>query len=144
METSIINKRDEFVEQLIPQKHPFKMVNIIFDYSKDHINTGFEIDKAVYFKYNNQFLESGLIEHMAQSVALHTGYKYFLLNQPAPTGYIGSIKNITINRLPNIDETILTHVKIVQEFGDITLVEIESKIGDEIISFGEMKTVIAN
>lgn len=144
MENIIINKRDEFVEQLIPQKHPFKMVNLIFDYSDTHINTGFETNKAIYFTHQNEFLESGLIEHMAQSVALHTGYKYFLLNLPAPTGYIGSIKNITINRLPKINEVIKTNVKIIQEFGDITLVEIESKIDDELISFGEMKTVIAS
>ena len=40
----------------------------------------------------DNFVESGIIEHMAQSVALHTGYQFYLRKEQAPTGYIGSIK----------------------------------------------------
>ena len=76
-------------------------------------------------------------------MALHTGYQFFLLNKTAPTGYIGSIKNIIINRLPKTGEKLETSVLIIQEFMGITLVEIEVKIKDELIAKGQMKTVLA-
>ena len=37
---------------------------------------------------------------MAQTVALHTGFGFYVKNQQAPMGYIGSIANLKINRLP--------------------------------------------
>lgn len=82
---------------------------------------------------------------MAQTVALHTGYDYFLKGQPAPTGYIGSIKEIQILRLPKLDEIINTEAHILQEFMGVTLVEITvSNAKKEKIASGIMKTVIAS
>ena len=48
-----------------------------------------------------------------------------------------------IERLPNVNEEIETEVTIVQEFLGVTLVEIVSKCKGEMISKGELKTVIA-
>ena len=93
---------------------------------------------------NNIFQESGLVEHMAQSVALYTGYQFYLKNEPAPTGYIGSIKTIQINRLPKLDEQVVTTVNVLQEFMGVTLVDIVSKVNDEVICTSQMKTVIAS
>lgn len=95
------------------------------------------------FVKNDFFTEPGLIEHMAQTVALHTGFQFFLKKEKAPTGYIGSIKKIEIERLPSVHEEIETEVTIVQEFLGVTLVEIVSKCKGKMISKGELKTVIA-
>ena len=82
----------EAVENLLPQKFPFVMVDSMFSYTETSLVSGFSIKSDNIFFDNNTFLEAGLIEHMAQSVALHTGYQFFLRNETAPTGYIGSIK----------------------------------------------------
>jgi len=80
---------------------------------------------------------------MAQSVALHTGYQYYLIQEPAPTGYIGSIKDIEIKILPKLHDEIQTTVSILQEFGGITLVDIVTKLNNIEIATGQMKTVLA-
>jgi len=137
----IANK--EVVKNLIPQKSPFVMVDELLVYTENSILTQFTVVENNIFTKNNVFVESGIIEHMAQSIALHTGYQFYLLNKPAPTGYIGSIKSIEISRLPKLTEILKTSVSIIQEFMGITLVQIEVKINDELIAAGQMKTVLA-
>jgi 3-hydroxyacyl-[acyl-carrier-protein] dehydratase len=132
-----------FVESLIPQKFPFVMVDEVVYFEENLIKAGFKPNTSNLFVENNTFNESGLIEHMAQSVALYTGYQFFLMQKPAPTGFIGSIKSIEINRLPKISERIETTVHILQEFMGVTLVQIIATIDNQIIAKGEMKTVLA-
>ena len=80
---------------------------------------------------------------MAQSVALHTGYQFYLRQEPAPTGYIGSIKSIDIKVLPKLDDEIKTTVSILQEFVGITLVDVVTTLNGNEIASGQMKTVLA-
>jgi predicted hotdog family 3-hydroxylacyl-ACP dehydratase len=138
----IIGGKD-FVETLIPQRFPFVMVDTLYDYSETSLKSGFTIPSDAVFFQNGSFMESGLIEHMAQSVALHTGYQFYLRKEKAPTGYIGSIKDIEIKQLPKLNEEIKTTVSILQEFGGITLVDIVTTLNDIEIATGQMKTVLA-
>jgi predicted hotdog family 3-hydroxylacyl-ACP dehydratase len=143
METSNIVLDKDFVEQLLPQKFPFVMVDKMFSYTETEIVSGLKIQEGNIFFHNGTLVESGLIEHMAQSVALHTGYEFFLKQEIAPTGYIGSIKNIEIKELPKLHDEIKTTVTILQRFGGITLVDIVTTLHDVKIAFGQMKTVLA-
>ena len=141
---NLIKKHIKDVKHLIPQKFPFVMVDTLCSFTAENLISSFTILDQNIFLQNNQLSASGLIENMAQSVALHTGYDYFLKNEPAPIGYIGSIKKITINELPNLNDIITTEVKILQEFMGITMVEIEVyNSRNELIASGNMKTVIA-
>ena len=133
----------EAVENLLPQKFPFVMVDRMFAYSETSLISGLNIKSDNIFVDQDTFLEAGLIEHMAQSVALHTGYQFFLKNEIAPTGYIGSLKDIEIKKLPKVDDIIQSTVTILQEFGGITLVDIVTTLNDEEIAKGQMKTVLA-
>lgn len=139
----MIDKEINFVGDFIPQKFPFVMVDKLYSFTETSLESGFEIKKNNIFFQNDVFVESGLIEHMAQSVALHTGYQFYLRNEPAPTGYIGSIKEIEIIELPKINDQLKTKVSILQEFAGITLVEIETKLNGVQIAYGQMKTVLA-
>lgn len=132
------------ITHLIPQKNPFVMVDSLLDFSETMVQSSFTVKSDNLFCSNEMFLESGLIENMAQTVALHTGYDFFLRGEPAPTGYIGSIKKIEIKQLPKLNETITTNVTILHEFLGVTLVEIEVENSNkQIIASGNMKTVIA-
>ena len=133
----------DFVENLLPQKFPFVMVDKMYSFTETSLISGLKIQKDNIFFQNDIFLESGLIEHMAQSVALHTGYQFYLKQEPAPTGYIGSIKNVEIKVLPKLHDEIQTTVSILQEFGGITLVDIVTKLNNIEIATGQMKTVLA-
>ncbi len=132
------------IENLIPQKAPFIMVDKLLHFSEEKVITGFTPPSTNLFVDNNKFMAAGLIEHMAQSVALHTGYQYFLKNESAPTGYIGAIKLAEILELPNQDQELITTVTILHEIMGVTLVRIQVTCNDKIIANSEMKTVLAN
>lgn len=132
------------IEDLIPQKAPFVMVDKLIHFSEEKVITGFTPPPTNLFVYNNKFMAAGLIEHMAQSVALHTGYQYFLKNEPAPTGYIGAIKLAEIVELPTEGQELITTVTILHEILGVTLVKIQVTCNDRIVANSEMKTVLAN
>ncbi|AMO20972.1 hypothetical protein B0A78_03265 [Flavobacterium columnare NBRC 100251 = ATCC 23463] len=137
----ILDKK--IVENLIPQKFPFVMIDQLIAYEEGSVIAGLTVTVDNIFTSNAIFQESGLIEHMAQSVAIYTGYQYFLKKEPVPTGYIGSINGINIIKLPEINDQITTQVVVLQEFMGVTLVEINSSVNGKIIATGKMKTVIA-
>ena len=134
----------KLIESYIPHRSPIVMVDKLIDFTENYIIGGLRVLEDNIFVEDNVLKEPGLIEHMAQTVALHSGYQFSLKDGKALTGYIGSIKKIQIERLPQIHEEIETEVTIIQEYLGITLVEIVSKCNGNIIATGELKTVIAN
>lgn len=133
----------EKVQDLIPQKAPIIMVDALFDFSDHSVKAGLTIQESNIFVQNDQLQASGIIEHMAQTVALHTGYAFYLKQKPAPMGYIGSIKKIEIHSLPKVEENLVTEAKIIQEFMGITLVEVSTFCNEKLMAQGQMKTVLA-
>lgn len=130
------------IESLIPQKFPFVMVGELITYSETQLKSAFIIKEDNIFVSNGKFQASGIVEHQAQSVALHTGYKYALLGKPAPVGYIGAIKYFENEKLPNVEDQLISDVTILNELMDVTLVEIVTKLNGKIIAKSEMKTIV--
>ena len=137
----IIDK--DFIGKLIPQKTPFVMVDKLLYFEEKKVVAGLTISEENIFTHNNQFTAPGLIEHMAQSVALYTGYQFFLKKEPAPTGYIGAIKKAEIFELPSIDQELKTTVIILHDIMGVTLVTAETECNGKIVASSEMKTVLA-
>ena len=132
-----------FIQNLIPQKNPFVMVDKLLFFSEEKVVAGLQITQDNLFTHKAQFEAPGLIEHMAQTVALYTGYQYYLKNEPAPTGYIGAIKKVEIDQLPKISQELITTVNILHEIMGVTLVQIKTECEGNIIATSEMKTVLA-
>lgn len=133
----------DFVKNLIPQRYPFVMVDKLFYFSENKVVSGFNISIDNIFSYQTKFTASGLIENMAQTVALFTGYQYFLKKEPAPTGYIGAIKKVDILEHPSIGDELITTVNILHEIMGVTLVNSQIECNGNIIASSEMKTVLA-
>jgi predicted hotdog family 3-hydroxylacyl-ACP dehydratase len=142
METQLPTSDQNFVESLIPQRFPFVMVNSIAEYSETQLVSGFEVKEENIFVQDGIFQASGLVEHQAQSVALHTGYKYYLLGKEAPTGYIGAIKTFEALQLPKLGDKLTSEVSIINEMMGVTLVDVVTKLNDEVIAKSQMKTVV--
>lgn len=134
---------DEQVLDLIPQKFPFVMVGRLLSYSNENIFTQFSISKENIFVDNGIFKAPGMIENIAQTFALHNGYSYFIHNEKAPVGYIGAIKNVKLYREPKVGASLLTHVKILQQFMTVTLIEGTIQLNDETLMTLQMKTFLA-
>ena len=137
------NNNPTFIQQLIPQRSPIIMVDTILAYEEMKVVGGLTIKEESIFVNNNELQEPGILEHMAQTVALYTGYQYYINQMQAPTGYIGSMKSIEIVRLPKLNEQLITTATILHEVMGVTLVDIETFCQNELIAKGQMKTVIA-
>lgn len=132
----------ELIEKLIPQKAPIVMVDKLLYYDESKVISGLTISKKNMFVEKGHFTEPGLIEHMAQTVALFTGYHFYINNKKAPEGYIGAIKGVTIYSLPKIEENLETEVVILQEIMGVTLVKGVTRCNGVEICSAEMKTVL--
>lgn len=144
MEILNLNISDvDVIGNLIPQKYPFVMVDKLLHFEEKKVVAGLTVSKENIFIQNGKLAASGLIEHMAQTVAIYTGYKYFLKNVAAPTGYIGAIKKAEIFELPVIKSNLITTVVIIHDIMGVTLVKAETKCGEKLIASSEMKTVLA-
>ena len=119
------------------------MVDKMYSFTDTAITAGLRVHGENLFVSNGHLSEAGLIEHMAQSVALHTGYSFYLRQAEAPVGYIGTIKSIEISRLPAVNDEIKTTVTILHEFGGVTLVDLSTTLGNVEIAAGQMKTILA-
>ena len=132
-----------FIKNLIPQKAPFVMVDKLLHFEDKKVVAGLTISEENIFTQNNCFSASGLIEHMAQTVALYTGYQFYLKNEDAPTGYIGAIKKAEIVELPSVGKELITTVIILHDIMGVTLVTAETECDGKMIATSEMKTVLA-
>lgn len=133
----------EKIKELLPQKEPFVMVNHLLEYSETAITTGFEIEKENIFIEEGCFNESGMIENIAQSTALHTSYDFFKRNEKAPVGYIGTISNVKLFKRPKIGMYLTTKVEIIKEFMGITLVVGQIFCENTLMFEAKIKTFIA-
>ena len=131
----------ETLLKLIPQRDPIVMVSALTSYSENTVVSELEITNQTLFVTEGELKEPGLIEHMAQTVALYTGYHFYINNLQAPEGYIGAIKGVEIKKLPKVGETLTTEITILQEIMGVTLVKGVTKLNGEVIVTAQMKTV---
>lgn len=97
--------------QYIPQRAPFVMVDTLLLADDTNTITSFTIPESnPMVEEEGYFTASGLVENMAQSAAAGTGYKAHQSGQPTPIGFIGALKNLTVKRLPKVNDTLTTTI----------------------------------
>ncbi|MEH6535280.1 MAG: hypothetical protein V7719_02730 [Psychroserpens sp.] len=128
--------------KLIPQRAPIVMVDSLLYFDETKVISGLTISEDNMFLQDDYLTEPGLIEHMAQTVALYTGYHFYIKKLLAPEGYIGAIKGVHIKKLPKVHMKLETEVEILQEVMGITLVKGITRLDGEIIMSAQMKTVL--
>ena len=133
----------DFIIGLIPQRPPIVMVDKLISFSQKEIVAGFTVTQENIFTQNNSLSAPGLIENMAQTIALHTGYDFFLQKKAAPTGYIGSIKKAQIIALPKIGTELITKATILHNIMGVTLVTATITGNNDLLANAEIKTVLA-
>ncbi|REE16964.1 MULTISPECIES: hypothetical protein [Winogradskyella] len=134
----------DLILKLIPQRAPIVMVDSLLYFEESKVISGLTVTEDNMFVQNGFLTEPGLIEHIAQTVALYTGYHFYINNIPAPEGYIGAIKSVTIEKLPKVNMQIETEVEILQEIMGVTLVQGTTTLNGEVIVTAQMKTVLKN
>ena len=122
------------VKLIIPQREPIIMIDEIVNHSDVKTTTSLTINKTNIFVEENIFQSSGLIENMAQSSAARMGIQTNKEGNKPLLGYIASIKNLIVNRLPEVGEKILTEIIIVNKINNIIVIKAEGKVDNIIIS----------
>lgn len=130
----------EHIQAILPQRAPIVMVDEVWAEDADHARTLLSIRNDNFFLHDSLLLEAGIIEHIAQSAAAMVGTRS--IGEEAHLGYIGELRNIHIERLPHIGETLLTEVAVIAEASGISLVEASVTAGEDRIAGGQMKVFI--
>ena len=126
--------------ELLPQRPPFVMVDHLTDYSETQSTCCLTVRPDNVFFEQGQLAAAGLIEHIAQTCAARLGYyNKYILKTGVRLGFIGEVKNLSIVRLPREGEQIATTITIMQEIFDVTLVNAEVRVGEEVIATTSLK-----
>lgn len=131
--------KDIDILTLIPQRRPFVMIDRLLTFDEIESSTDFVIKEDNIFCKDGLFLETGIMENIAQTCAARIGYININNNESVKIGVIGSIKDLVITKLPKVGTTLLTKVKVLSEVFAITLVEAEVYDNEELIAKCEMK-----
>ena len=87
----------------------------------------------------------GLIEILAQSCAARIGYiNKYILRRGIQIGYIGSLKNLTIESLPQIGDIITTEIQIQDEILDMILVTAIVRKDNQTLASTDLKIALKN
>ncbi len=127
------------ISDLIPQAEPFIMISELVSVTPTQVHTKLLIKNDNVLCVNGLFLEPGLIENIAQSAAAMTGYNAVVNNDEVKKGFIGSVNNLEIHRLPKTGETLNTHVSIENQVMNVHIIQGTIYLGEELIARGEMK-----
>ena len=144
METTNLETID--VLTLLPQRPPFVMIDALT--SLDETTT----TSRLTVRPDNLFVEAdgtlnpcALIENMAQTCAARLGYVNTYINKgPVRLGFIGGIKHLEVLRPARLGETLTTHVAVVQEVLQTTLVHCTVSVGSEVIAAGDLKIAMTD
>lgn len=130
------------IQDLIPQRPPFVMVDKALSYSDTGFCTGFRIQPDNIFIENGLFKEPGLVENIAQTAAARAGYVSKAENKPVQVGYIGAVNSLEIRSLPKTGDELITEIAIENQIFDVTLISGKITCNNETIVQCKMKIFI--
>lgn len=126
------------VTDLIPQKHPMIMVDGLISNDETVTVSKLSLSSNNIFCSNGYFQEVGLIENIAQTAALKSGYEA-MENQEKPTlGFLGSVKNVVIIELPRENDILHTKLTILNRLTNVLIVKGEVFVDKTLMAEGEM------
>ena len=132
------------LNELIPQRPPFLMIDRLLSSDDVYSVTEFEVREDNIFVENEQLTASGLIENIAQTCAARIGYINLKNGGTVKIGVIGAINNLNINRTPKVGEKLTTTIKLLEEVFQMTLVEAVVKSGEEELVTANMKIALTD
>lgn len=137
-----MNEIQPDILEYIPQRPPILMIDRIIDITENRVVCEFLVKKDNLFITEGKFLEPGIIENIAQTIAAAAGYRANKKNEKVKLGYIAAIKNLNIYKLPSVEDILNTTVQIVNEVFSVTIVQAEVLCGSTIIADCEMRIYI--
>ncbi len=132
----------EGILELIPQRPPIVMVDVLWKADESSAETGLTIAPDNIFVEDGRLRESGIVEHVAQSAATFNGYGFRLRGLAPTLGYIAEIKKFRVESLPVVGSRLRTEIAVLGDAGGVLLVSAVTRCGEETIASGQMKLFI--
>jgi len=137
----------DIVRTLIPQGSPMIMVDTLLEHDGDRTVSTFYIETDNLFVQNGVFVEAGIIENMAQTAALRTGWIASLeakagANINPPLGVIGAVKDFMLHCFPEANTLLQTEIMMVASFANASIVRASTRSGKELLAEAELKIFI--
>lgn len=126
------------VIDLIPQKYLMVMVDGLISNNETVTVSKFSITENNIFCSNGYFQEPGLIENIAQTAALRSGYEAMKNQEEPAVGFIGSVKNMIIYELPKDNDILRTKVTILTRLMNVLIIKGEVMVDAKLMAEGEM------
>lgn len=111
------------IQNYIPHRAPFVMVDNVLSCSSEKIETNFFISQDNVFVDNNQFQEFGMLENIAQSAAAGISLLNKNLKETPSEGFLGAITKLNLFAYCSANETITTTIYPLQQLGNLYLIK---------------------
>lgn len=129
----------EKIENFIPQRPPFVMVDNLIEASEEFFKTDFRIVPDNIFLDQDYLREFALIENIAQSSSAGLAITKRYHGKTKPDGYLGGISKLKLYQLPKLGDTIHTTVQVLAQFENMFLVKGVNYLDGQVLMECEMK-----
>jgi|AntAceMinimDraft_17_1070374.scaffolds.fasta_scaffold22482_3 3-hydroxymyristoyl/3-hydroxydecanoyl-(acyl carrier protein) dehydratase len=133
----MLAKKNNIID-LIPQKFPMVMVDGLISNDEDVTVSKLQLNEFNIFCSDGYFHEPGLIENIAQTAALRSGYEAAENHEEPVVGYIGSVKRMIIKDLPKDNDTLKTKITIINRLMNVLIIQGEVMVDTKLMAEGEM------
>lgn len=130
------------VTNYIPHRKPLVMVDSLYMCSKKAGIAGLTIQPNNVFVTKNELQESGLIEHMAQTMALNMAYEQSLHSDKKFMGFLVVVRGLNINKLPKVGQEVITRGEAVSDHGGLSVARFSSYVEGQLIAESEMRLLM--
>ncbi|MEA5460852.1 hypothetical protein VB796_17465 [Arcicella sp. LKC2W] len=134
----------ENVATFLPQQEPFIMVDSLLATTENTAISQFLVKSDNVLVNDGILQESGLIENIAQTIALKAGYESVLRNEKPQIGFIVQIKEISIFDFPKVSEIITTKIEIMMQLPQMLVIKGESFADEKNLMVCEMRVFLDN
>ena len=139
----------ENVLTFIPQREPIVMVHGLLEHGPKMSKSLFTVEEGNLFVRDGRLLPSGLMEHIAQSAAIRSGYAFSQMPMgegpgKPPVGFIAALKDFEVHALPMVGEIVHTTITELNVIGNMTVVQGEVFGGDILLASCEMKVFLSD
>mgnify|MGYP000025739302 FL=1 len=129
--------------RFLPHRPPIVLVDELVTSDGDTHTTRLVVRADNVFAEEGHLLEAGLIEHVAQSTALGTGYAAAGAGEgEPPVGFIGAVSRLRIERLPRIGEQLETTVAMQHRLANVQVLLGTVRAAGTVIAEMEMKVFL--
>jgi predicted hotdog family 3-hydroxylacyl-ACP dehydratase len=135
----MMNPGETDILELIPQRTPMIMIDRLVYADERSAKGKLFINPENIFCMGGYFTEPGLIEFIAQTAAAFTGFRNKTAGTAVTEGYIASVKNLVIHKLPAMNQEIHADIFIDNEIVGYTLIRGRVMLEDAVLAECEMR-----